>query len=97
MYEGYNIDPKTKIAVYSDGLTVDKAIEIYKYVNGRMKTTFGIGTNLLNDVGVEPLNIVIKMVSCNGMPIAKISDSEGKGMCKKLEYLKYLKSQFNIK
>jgi len=96
MYEGYNIDPKTKIAVYSDGLNFEQAIEIYKYVNGRMKTTFGIGTFITNDMGVEPLNIVIKMTKCQGMPVAKLSDSSGKIMCKDDNYLTYLKSQFGI-
>jgi nicotinate phosphoribosyltransferase len=97
MYEGYNINPKTKIAVYSDGLDIDKALQIYKYVDGRMKTTFGIGTNLTNDFGIEPLNIVIKATKVNSQPVAKLSDSAGKIMCKDDGYLIYLKSQFGIK
>ena len=98
MYKSYDIDPKTKIAVFSDGLNVDKAIDIFRYVDGRIKTTFGIGTNLTNDiVGVEPLNIVIKVIKCNGQPVAKISNSPGKCMCEDEEYLKYLKSQMGVK
>lgn len=64
-YNKLNIDPKSKTIVYSDGLTVGKAKEIDEYVGGRIKTSFGIGTSLSNDVGVKPLNIVIKMTSCN--------------------------------
>jgi nicotinate phosphoribosyltransferase len=96
MYERHGIDPKTKIAVFSDGLTLDKAIAISGRVNGRIKTTFGIGTNLTNDVGVDPLNIVIKMTKCNGQPVAKISDSPGKCMCEDPEYLKYLRDQTEV-
>lgn len=97
MYEGYGIDPKTKLAVFSDGLDIDEANKILKAVNGRMKVMFGIGTSLTNSVGHIPLNIVIKVVTCDGMPVAKISDSEGKAMCKDETYLTYLKSQFGIK
>jgi nicotinate phosphoribosyltransferase len=97
MYEGYGIDSKTKTAVFSDGLDIDEANKILKAVNGRMKVMFGIGTSLTNSVGHVPLNIVIKVVSCNGFPVAKISDSEGKAMCKDEGYLTYLKSQFGIK
>ena len=52
---------------------------------------FGIGTYLANDTDVEPLNIVMKTTACNGHDVAKISDVEGKGMCKNPEYVKYLK------
>ena len=90
-YEKLKIDPLTKTIVFSDGLTVPRAIEIYKYFQGRIKTSFGIGTNLTNDLEREPLNIVIKMTHCNGQPVAKISDSEGKGMCEDKDYLKMLK------
>jgi len=91
-YEKLKIDPKTKTIVFSDNLTIPKAIEIYNRFNGRIKVSFGIGTNLTNDLVREPLNIVIKMTHCNGQPVAKISDNEGKGMCESPEYLKFLKS-----
>lgn len=97
MYQKLRIDPATKVAVFSDSLDINKAKQLYDRFHGRLKVMFGIGTNLTNDVGVEPLNIVIKMVSCNGMPVAKIADGNGtKGMCEDEEYLKYLKSQFLI-
>lgn len=63
---------------------------------GRAKISFGIGTDLTNDVGNVPLNIVIKMVAANGRPIAKISDEPGKSMCEDLGYLQYLASQYGI-
>ena len=49
-----------------------------------------------NDLLRKPLQIVIKMTHCNGKPIAKLSDSPGKQMCKDDEYLNYLKYQFGI-
>lgn len=55
-----------------------------------------IGTNLTNDVGINPLQIVIKMISCNGKPVAKISDSVEKGMCEDQKYLDELKRTFKI-
>ncbi|NQV00446.1 MAG: nicotinate phosphoribosyltransferase, partial [Parcubacteria group bacterium] len=96
-YENNGIDPKTKTAVFSDGLTFPKALALAKEFEGRIKTSFGIGTNLTNDMGITPLQIVIKMVECNGQPVAKISDSQGKEMCKDKAYLTHLKGVFNIK
>lgn len=64
--------------------------------NRKIKVSFGIGTDLTNDCGVKPLQIVIKMTKCNGRPVAKISDSPGKQMCEDPEYLRYLASRFNI-
>ena len=96
-YESMKIDPKTKIFVFSDGLNIDKSIELFQTFYGKVKTFFGIGTNLTNDMGVKALNIVIKMTSCNGSPVAKISDSPGKSMCKNEEYLAYLRQVFSVK
>ena len=56
-----------------------------------------MGTNLLNDLGPQPLNIVMKMVRCNGQTVEKISDTPGKGMCEDETYLAYLKQVFGIK
>jgi nicotinate phosphoribosyltransferase len=93
-YKLLEIDPKEKTAVFSDGLTVDSAIEIYKYFKGAIKMSFGIGTSLTNDLGLKPLNIVIKMVECNNSPVAKLSDSPGKEMCKDEVYVAYLRQLF---
>ena len=63
---------------------------------GRALTSFGIGTNLTNDLGYEPINIVIKMTECNGQPVAKLSDTPSKNMCDDENYLAYLRQVFNI-
>lgn len=97
-YQKLGIDPKTKKCIFSDGLTIQSAYAIHKYVNGRMMDSYGIGTSLTNDCGLEaPLQIVIKMVEANGRHVAKLSDSKGKLMCKDDLYLTYLKSVFDIK
>lgn len=95
-YKQMKIDPKTKTAVFSDGLDFQKAINLHRYYNESINTSFGIGTNITNDVGIKPPQIVIKMTRCNNRPVAKISDSPGKQMCTDKEYLKYLASVFNI-
>jgi len=82
-YESLGIDPSTKTIVFSDSLDVDKVLEIEEYVNKRIKTVYGIGTNFTNDVGVDPLNIVIKMTACSYnregfVPTVKLSDNPGK-------------------
>ncbi len=95
-YKSLGIDPRTKQAVFSDGLNFPKAIGIHKEFFGQINMSFGIGTHLTNDCGVKPLQIVIKMTKCNGNPVAKIPDSPGKQMCENKEYLKYLATQFSI-
>ncbi|PMR77905.1 nicotinate phosphoribosyltransferase [Billgrantia endophytica] len=97
-YESLGIDPMSKTLIFSDGLTFDSAMRIKTALEGRIRTSFGIGTSLTCDVpGVKPMNIVIKMVSCNGQPVAKISDSPGKTMCRDERYISYLKSVFGVK
>ena len=96
-YEKLRIDPKTKIAVFSDGLTFESALELYNLFNEVIKTSFGIGTYLTNDIGFVPPQIVIKMVECNGAPVAKISDSIGKEMCEDKEYLTEIKRMIKKK
>lgn len=93
-YRNQRIDPRTKRLVYSDGLTVASALELYDRFHDQAQLAFGIGTSLTNDVGLEPLNIVIKMVECNGQPVAKLSDSPGKTLCEDETYLAYLRQVF---
>ena len=97
MYRQMGIDPLTKTLVFSDGLTFQRMLEIYRYFKGRTKVSFGIGTNLTNDVGNRPLNMVIKLVAANGKPVAKLSDEPKKSMCEDPEYLRYLASVYEIK
>jgi len=93
-YKDMDIDPKTKTAVFSDGLTAETIISLYTYFQSSIKTSFGIGTNLTNDVSAIPLQIVMKMTECNGRPVAKISDSPGKGMCLDKDFEKYIRGIF---
>ena len=90
-YEKLGIDPKTKTLLFSDSLDFEKAHNINAYFEGRAKVAFGIGTYVANDTDVPALNIVMKTTECNGQDVAKISDSEGKGMCKNPDYEDYLK------
>lgn len=94
-YIKLGINPRTKTAVFSDGLTFPTAIDLYTWFHGRIGLVFGIGTNLTNDV--MPIQNVIKLVRVNGNPVAKISDSPGKGMCQDNGFLTYLRSVMEIK
>jgi nicotinate phosphoribosyltransferase len=96
MYHGMGIDPLSKTLVFSDRLTFPKMLEIYRYFRGRARVSFGIGTNLTNDVGCPPLDMVIKLIAANGKPVAKVSDEPGKSMCEDPHYLNYLASVYGI-
>ncbi|KRG34392.1 MULTISPECIES: nicotinate phosphoribosyltransferase [unclassified Psychrobacter] len=95
-YKNLKIDPRTKILTFSDGLDLDKAWDLHQYFKGQIKTSFGIGTNLTNDMGITPINIVLKLVECNGQPVAKLSDSPGKTMINNDTYLAYLRQVFEV-
>ncbi|MBQ7565472.1 MAG: nicotinate phosphoribosyltransferase [Lachnospiraceae bacterium] len=89
-YKELGIDPATKTLLFSDSLDFERADRINSHFKGRARTAFGIGTYIANDTDAEPLNIVMKTTRCNGMDVAKISDIEGKGVCKNKEYIDYL-------
>ncbi len=64
-YISLGIDPTTKQVVYSNGLDIDRCIEIHRYCNGRVQDSYGVGTNLMCDINdVRPSNIVIKLTKC---------------------------------
>ena len=94
-YEKLGINPKTKVLLFSDGLDFDKSDKLFMAFHNRIGIAFGIGTFLSNDTCVPALNIVMKPVKCNGLDIAKVSDTPGKGMCKNQEYVDYLKRCIN--
>ncbi|MBC7601525.1 MAG: nicotinate phosphoribosyltransferase [Ramlibacter sp.] len=93
-YAQLRIDAHNKRLVFSDGLDVARAIEIYRVFGSRTQMGFGVGTHLTNDVGYTPLNIVMKLTSANHQPVAKLSDSPGKTMCDDQTFLAYLRQVF---
>jgi nicotinate phosphoribosyltransferase len=95
-YQRMRIDPRTKTMVFSDSLDIPLAIRLYEYFKGRTQTSFGIGTNLTNDLGYEPMQIVIKMTRCNGQPVAKISDAPSKTMDYDPSYVQYLREVLQV-
>ncbi|MBP1472736.1 nicotinate phosphoribosyltransferase [Frateuria sp. MAH-13] len=95
-YRANRVDPRTKILVFSDALDMPRVMQLYRHFRGRCQLAFGVGTNLTNDVGPTPLQIVIKMVRCNDQPVAKLSDSPGKNMCDDPAYVTYLRQVFDI-
>ncbi|OCZ06237.1 nicotinate phosphoribosyltransferase [Acinetobacter pittii] len=95
-YRKLKIDTKTKMLTFTDGLNLPKAWELHQYFKDRFQVSFGIGTNLTNDMGQKPLNIVLKLVECNGQSVAKISDSPGKTMTDNDTFLAYLRQVFEI-
>ncbi len=95
-YAANRVDPRGKTLIFSDALNIPKVIELFERFRGRCKLAFGVGTNLTNDLGYTPLQIVIKMVRCNGQPVAKLSDTPEKTMCDDPGYLAYLRQVFEV-
>ncbi|MEG2635065.1 MAG: nicotinate phosphoribosyltransferase [Acinetobacter sp.] len=95
-YKKLKVDSKSKMLTFSDGLNLEKAWALHQYFKDRFQVSFGIGTNLTNDMGQTPLNIVLKLVECNGQSVAKISDSPGKTMTDNDTFLAYLRQVFEI-
>jgi len=93
-YRAWRVEPLTKMLTFSNELTIPKAFELYERFADRVGTSFGIGTNLTCDVGIPPLNIVMKLTEINGQPVAKLSDSPGKTMATDPTFLSYLSQVF---
>ncbi len=94
--EAKRVDPRTKTFVFSDGLDMDLVMALYARFRGRCRLSFGVGTHLTNDLGPKALQIVLKMVRCNGQPVAKLSDTPGKTMVDDEGYLAYLRQVFEV-
>jgi nicotinic acid phosphoribosyltransferase len=80
-------DPRTKLAIFSDGLDVESIEAIHRHFHGRMRLGYGWGTLLTNDFralgpngGLDPFSIVCKVVSADGRPSVKLSDNPMKAM-----------------
>ena len=96
-YKSYGADPKTKLLLFSDSLDFDRAQKLFDHFKDRAKVSFGIGTFCSNDTDEQPLNIVIKLQYVNGRPVAKLSDTPGKAMCRDEGYLDYLKRSVDFR
>ncbi|MDW8846553.1 nicotinate phosphoribosyltransferase [Erwinia sp. MMLR14_017] len=96
-YEKLGIDPRSKTLVFSDNLDLEKAVALYRHFGQRANVIFGIGTRLTCNIPqVKPLNIVIKLVECNGKPVAKLSDSPGKTICQDKAFVRALRKAFDL-
>lgn len=82
-YEKMGINPLHKTIIFSDGLNSQKVEKITRATQGKIGISFGIGTNLTNDVGLRPMNIVMKLIAVSEPDIpwtnvVKLSDEVGK-------------------
>lgn len=89
-------NPREKLLIFSDGLDVDKIVELHKRFFGRVRVSFGWGTLLTNDFrgfdgaeGLAPFSLVCKAVSANGRPTVKLSDNPNKAMGSPDEVARY--------
>lgn len=74
-YQQYGIDPLTKLLVFSDGLDLDLMIRLYERFASRIQVAFGWGTNLTNDLGLDPISLVVKLIEILGVGTVKLSDN----------------------
>lgn len=79
-YEECGTNPQEKLLVFSDGLDIRTMFRIADHFRGRIKVTFGWGTNLTNDLGHDPISLVIKATEANGHGTVKLSDNLAKAM-----------------
>jgi nicotinate phosphoribosyltransferase len=93
-------DPREKLLIFSDGMDVDSIEATYRHFHGRVRTSFGWGTNLTNDfrgcdpdgdTGLAPISLVCKVVSANGHPAVKLSDNPEKATGEPSEIERYLR------
>ena len=92
MYQSFDIDPKTKTLMFSDGLSVDAIIKLNDYFDGKVQLSYGVGTNLTNDSCLPIPQVVMKIITCNKKNVAKLSNNPAKASCDDLSYIEYLKS-----
>lgn len=95
-WQGRGEDPRRKLVIFSDGLDVDKIIELHAQFAGRCRVSFGWGTNLTNDFrglatedALAPFSLVCKAISANGHPTVKLSDNPSKAMGPAEEIARY--------
>jgi nicotinate phosphoribosyltransferase len=99
-WQDHGRDPREKLLIFSDGMDVESIEATYRHFNGRVRMSFGWGTNLTNDfrgcdpdgeAGLEPISLVCKVVAANGRPAVKLSDNPAKATGEPAEIERYLK------
>ena len=93
-YQKLGLPLQDQTLIFSDSLDFRRAVQIHQHFSGRIATGFGIGTQLTNDAGGTPLNAVVKLLFCNGQPVAKISDEPGKTLSPDPAFLARLKRAY---
>jgi nicotinate phosphoribosyltransferase len=98
-WQAHGRDPRAKLLIFSDGMDATSIEEVYRHFSGRVRTSFGWGTNLTNDFrgcdpdgdrGLEPISLVAKVTSANGRPAIKLSDNPDKASGDPAEVARYL-------
>ena len=93
-------DPREKLLIFSDGMDIDGIESTYRHFAGRVRTSFGWGTNLTNDfIGctpdgghdLDPISLVCKVTEVNGRPAVKLSDNPEKATGDPAEIARYLR------
>ena len=94
-------DPRSKLLIFSDGMDVASIEATYRHFHGRVRTSFGWGTNLTNDfvgcdpagddAGLAPISLVCKVLSANRRPAVKLSDNPAKATGDAAEIERYLR------
>jgi nicotinate phosphoribosyltransferase len=99
-WNAHGRDPATKLLIFSDGMDVDAIEKTYRHFQGRVRMSFGWGTNLTNDFrdcdpagghSLEPISLVAKVTSANGRPAVKLSDNPAKATGDPAEIARYLR------
>ncbi|MCJ2182762.1 nicotinate phosphoribosyltransferase [Novosphingobium sp. 1949] len=99
-WQEQGVDPREKLLIFSDGMDIDTIEETYRHFHGRVRMSFGWGTNLTNDFrgcdpdgapDLEPISLVCKVTSANGRPAVKLSDNPAKATGRPEEIARYLR------
>jgi nicotinate phosphoribosyltransferase len=99
-WQEHGQDPREKLLIFSDGMDLDSIIATYRHFHGRVRMSFGWGTNLTNDFrgcdpagtsALDPISLVCKVTSANGRPAVKLSDNPAKATGDPAEIARYLR------
>ncbi|MBY8826939.1 nicotinate phosphoribosyltransferase [Hephaestia mangrovi] len=97
-WQAHGQDPRTRLLIFSDGMDVESIEQVYRHFHGRVRMSFGWGTNLTNDfrgcdpehdADLDPISLVCKVTSADGRPAVKLSDNPSKASGDPAEIARY--------